>query len=67
MNASPTKAVLPPLEWHEPEEVIERSRIVRAERGVPPPLRGVDVYEYPDSVGRQAWAAAQRQEAACVV
>lgn len=60
MNASPTAATLPPLEWQEQDQ-IHPSRIVRSEKGVPPPLRGVDVYELPASVGAQAFAAAQRQ------
>lgn len=65
MNASPTKAVLPPIEWREPDP-IPAHLIVQRQKN-PPGLRGLDVYEYPPAVAAQAWAAAQReQEAACL-
>lgn len=63
MNASPTKAVLPPLEWRAPEP-IHPSRIVQRKPGAPRDLRGLEVYELPAEVAAQAWAAAQR-EVAC--
>lgn len=64
MNASPTAAVLPPIEWREPDPICP-SRIVQQQKN-PPGLRGLDVYEYPPAVAAQAWAAAQREEAACL-
>lgn len=63
MNASPTKTVLPPLEW-QPSDPIAAHRIVQRQRS-PQALIGLDVYEYPPAVAAQAWAAAQREEATC--
>jgi hypothetical protein len=65
MNASPTKAVLPPIEWQAPD-AIHPSRIVQRQRGAPRDLRGLDVHELPECVAAQAWAEALRQqEVAC--
>lgn len=63
MNASPTTAVLPPIEWHE-SDPIAAHRIVQRQK-TPPGLRGLDVYEYPPAVAAQAWAAVRREEEAC--
>jgi hypothetical protein len=64
MNASPTTAVLPTLKW-QPSDPIPAHRIVQRQKS-PPGLIGLDVYEYPPAVAAQAWASAQREEAACL-